>query len=1190
MATKLTAHDSEATVPASDTSAAFDFQELYKKAAARDERELALAAVVCGLVVVRLLLPQISFAHVIIGTLGMGMGGFGVAFYLLSVPEHIRIKRASTMAKFGTHSGHSYLHDMLPDSSAKADTTEPKVESSQGIHLTESNDDVHDRVQISPVIDPMIETMITYTLRDFVNVPVGLVPDGHHNIPLRISLVAMAMNMAKRLRNMRLPETVLLAVFGLQNSFIVHLRAYRELRASRLPIDSYVSNHANADSVLGRCYHKEERLKQFRSIARAMCQSLLSKNDQQSIALFAVMQEIMANKVLESTLEHMCDPDFINLTIIDYFNTSNEPSKTDSNELSGQLTHNSMHSSDAPISSLADSILMSAATLLDKSGQGSQGSNTSLGNKGLTRQSSSTSISSLNTAPITPSIAQGPTFGVTKPSNSFLSIPNQPIGLKQVLTNKTEHMDIFQEFMDYLQVWDAMDLAEFWLMIDIFHRQIEQGALSDRDDLHREANNIFLTYCGPDTDSNVAGIRDAKGGTLMKNLKKSIQRDPSISFREAHEWAFSVLEAQYWVPFEIKKAASSVPKQKESVKSKIPLSSPLVESTTLQKPTNASSGDSAVDLSPTMNHSPTEAHSTIPRAKDEDQQQVAQITTAVQPRNGYPVVQSIHVSDMVHVRPKTLMSNADLSYMVEIQTEGGQGWMVTRTFQQIEQLQQALVQQFPMVQRTVFPRWRLQPSDKVCNGLQAFLRAMLAIPEVHESTKLAWFLSKEYDLNPDGTVYDHGLNRKNSMGFGSAVNLLEQSKALGMASQGAKSALRQASEASLSAGRFFKSLGGNSNGSNGAVNQLAEEKSTRGSFESTRSTSSTIASLPEHGAAHPIYPSPPMQRIQGESLAIETHSRASSSSESVRTRVGPGQEPGMLSPIPQTSDLGCGSPALSNGTSTPLRKSQELGGTMDPSMLATCGARSFDTAVSETDQKSNTESGISVTSQEQQQQQQQSPAQLPSSLAPPPSSAPSTATTTTTTAAAATTSTPKNIKKVTLLSNDELDLLIETSFTVLEDMMDFSKGQSIRRMTFGMLRELVRKSYRIAINQSFSEWVEMNTSAEKAEELVQWMKDDILWPGGEWPVIPTPPPAATTTTSSTTAAPALRTQQEKDATRDQARELVKIMLPGSLVTVLGREAVLRGLVDVFEMFQIKELNLGLALSVFEMAVRLVLTR
>lgn len=81
----------------------------------------------------------------------------------------------------------------------------------------------HKRVCISPDIDPVVEEMISFALRDFVNEPLGLVSEGQHNIPLRAALVAMAMTVYNRLFNMRLPETALLGVFGLQNSFIVHL-------------------------------------------------------------------------------------------------------------------------------------------------------------------------------------------------------------------------------------------------------------------------------------------------------------------------------------------------------------------------------------------------------------------------------------------------------------------------------------------------------------------------------------------------------------------------------------------------------------------------------------------------------------------------------------------------------------------------------------------------------------------------------------------------------------------------------------------------------------------------------------------------------------------------------------------------------------------------------------------------------
>lgn len=102
------------TSDTSDTPASLNIQSLIKQITNRNERELTILAVVGGLIVVRLLLPQLNIVHVLIGTLGMGVGGFGVAFYLLSVPEHTRVKRASAIAKLGTH-GHEYLDSLLPD-------------------------------------------------------------------------------------------------------------------------------------------------------------------------------------------------------------------------------------------------------------------------------------------------------------------------------------------------------------------------------------------------------------------------------------------------------------------------------------------------------------------------------------------------------------------------------------------------------------------------------------------------------------------------------------------------------------------------------------------------------------------------------------------------------------------------------------------------------------------------------------------------------------------------------------------------------------------------------------------------------------------------------------------------------------------------------------------------------------------
>ncbi|KAF9998656.1 hypothetical protein BGZ80_006729, partial [Entomortierella chlamydospora] len=434
----------------SNISTKTNIEQLIARIIGKEGHDPNIIGGLVGLFLALYCLLRISWGTVIVGVLGMGFGGFVAAFYLLAVPEATRLQRARTIANFGKRADQQLeIIDRVPTFSS---ATEKDGDNIKGVvHLPEIKEVQHQHISISPDIDPMVEDMINFTLRDFVNVPIGLISEGQHNIPLRASLVTMAMNVSDRLSNMRLPETALLGVFGLQNSFIVHLRAYRELRGSRLPIAEYVSTHANADSVLGRCYHREERIKQFRSIAKAICQALLPKSDQQSEALFAVMQEIMATHVLEATLEHICDPDFVNLSIIDYFSA---PDKSDLErpgvdvEANGPLTNKTASAEttphEAPISTLADSILMNAAHLMDKSVLDNQTSNQGV------------QISVPSSAPIRSSTppkvsAVGEINAPSRPPT--VESPRTPpvVTLKNVLENKNDHVDTFQAFMSYLQ-------------------------------------------------------------------------------------------------------------------------------------------------------------------------------------------------------------------------------------------------------------------------------------------------------------------------------------------------------------------------------------------------------------------------------------------------------------------------------------------------------------------------------------------------------------------------------------------------------------------------------------------------------------------------------------------------------------------------------------------------------------------
>lgn len=78
-------------------------EHIFLQLKEQPERAITIASVVGGLIVVRYILPRIGWATLFVGVLGMGLGGFIVAFYLLAVPEATRLKRASTVAQFGRH-------------------------------------------------------------------------------------------------------------------------------------------------------------------------------------------------------------------------------------------------------------------------------------------------------------------------------------------------------------------------------------------------------------------------------------------------------------------------------------------------------------------------------------------------------------------------------------------------------------------------------------------------------------------------------------------------------------------------------------------------------------------------------------------------------------------------------------------------------------------------------------------------------------------------------------------------------------------------------------------------------------------------------------------------------------------------------------------------------------------------------
>ncbi|KAF9970801.1 hypothetical protein BGZ73_006420 [Actinomortierella ambigua] len=1282
-----------------------------------------------------LLLKLFSWSQWLIAVIGVLAGVFGSAYFMFASPES---HRSPAIAGFGQGLFQPHGTTPLP----KDDDAEEQLLSTTASNpaAAKSPDSVgakgttaivrYDCVQIANDIDPMVEQMITYFLRDFVNVPVGLESEGEHTLPLRASLATMFMNLSRKLTGMRLPETPLLGVFGLQNNFIVHLRAYRELRDSRMPIEEYVAKHANRDSVLGRCYSKDERLKQYRSIAKAVCQSLLAKDDQRSVALFAVLREIMATHVIGATLDHMCDPDYVNQMIVDYF--SEKPAEQAATANKGDVATQGPEN-DAAITALADSILTNAASLMGKGqlepmpdsvepASSSNGSDSGMqDDRELDQRTATPSPKPIH---VVPDYAPGIRKDVAD-TTVAAAVP-RPITLRDILINRHQHTEVYQGFMQYLQVWDAVDLVEFYGMLDFYHRQIQEGVLTGEAELEQEAMGIYNMFCNStDSDRQVPGLKQAHGGTLYKNLSKMVHREPATCFHEVQVWVYQTLERQYWQPWRMTNAANGVDKTKdithsaqtgESTQSPVeptneqngsvsrgssldsrqqsvvmPQEAPVQSMSTIPRTVNSSGtspttppsrSPSTDGLSATF---PNTASSLCPAPSSSPPPEVLLSQTSIQKTAS---IASIQLIDLTHQRPKMLLSSQDLMYMVEIQAENGHGYMVSRTYQQLEQLHTSLSAHYPqVVQQATFPRWRLQTSDKLCLGLQTYLQSLLAMQEICDAPRFAWFLSKEYDQSPDGTFPDdlvqdslgdhQGDGSPNSSspsgsGVFSTANLAGASN---VAAKNAKMAFKQASDASMAVGSFFKNLGGqigsvivtdedrtpaffrsstesqhrsmsmqsNGSGANHAQGASSAGGSLRGppsirslarspssesvqSIQSMRSFMSHGSTLVDHGSTRP----PPVSEaaISNGSLwnPFSSNPRRSMTAEESgdHTRRAVSPDASSLHSLSNNGWSDVDAERRRRGTldGQELRPAGFMNGTdltqakdprqqailprshddhSDRASILTVGSNSdllndklyVPSATAEEKTRMSTASSVhSGTTPPPARVSTPGPLPNKAGSAPPPTSSPMAPR-------------PKT-ERPTLLSSDELDLLIETTFTVLEDMLDFSRGQALRRMTFGVLRELVRKSYRTAINQSFSEWALHNTSHEYAVEMVRWMKDDFFWPNGQWPAPASDHPGQDSSQQDDTQGTSRggegegegegneekkeRTEAEKLATKEEARQLMRRALPASMVAVLGKDACVRAMTDVFEMFQIRELNLGLAMSVLEIVVRLVLTK
>ncbi|KAJ1978513.1 phosphatidylinositol binding [Dimargaris cristalligena] len=156
-------------------------------------------------------------------------------------------------------------------------------------------------------------------LRDFVDFwykPLEGSGNGELRSQVHQLLTTLLLNVHEHMRQDRVNLSVLI-FYAMSNTLIVHLREYRQLALSQKPVAQYLAD--NPTSSFHQLASHDAQVKYLMDIAKFLLTRLLPAKDRNSPAVFAFLTEILATNILEPTVASVCDPDRINLMIVDYF-------------------------------------------------------------------------------------------------------------------------------------------------------------------------------------------------------------------------------------------------------------------------------------------------------------------------------------------------------------------------------------------------------------------------------------------------------------------------------------------------------------------------------------------------------------------------------------------------------------------------------------------------------------------------------------------------------------------------------------------------------------------------------------------------------------------------------------------------------------------------------------------------------
>ncbi|GBC06350.1 hypothetical protein RclHR1_06790004 [Rhizophagus clarus] len=452
---------------------------------------------------------------------------------------------------------------MVKDTNTSRYLSSEALKSAEKIKMTE--------LAITTNIDKSLDKMFNYITRDIVDfyyspINPNKCPDFSNQV--RNAMNAMAMNLALCFQNLDKVELGIMSSFAISNTFIVHLREYRKFIVTNTPLSVYCNQ--NESSVLTQSTNREAQAQILRSVSHLMLARLLPSSEIDSHILMAFLSDLWANIIFQSTLNTICDPDWINRTIVEYLTDISPIDSIDehdatlfhelANSIEAELAEKLEQPSDSsnivnPVptvpyespdenwtsissnsstTSQQNQSLIESPTIMQKTDSKIEISNesTELVERNHAESKNETTITENVTSSVSPTIS---------PNRLFLRT-NKSLNLQNILNNRGE---TFAEFMAFLEERKSANLLRFWLQADSF-RKIATHDEIDVSLIQEDALRIFKTYFGATATYPVVVVKEE----LVEQCNREILNAPTSScFMMLQEYIFVVLESDYFDDF-----------------------------------------------------------------------------------------------------------------------------------------------------------------------------------------------------------------------------------------------------------------------------------------------------------------------------------------------------------------------------------------------------------------------------------------------------------------------------------------------------------------------------------------------------------------------------------------------------------------------------------------------------------------